>query len=195
MKYLGSLIFFIYSINVKASGLPVIDAAEEARWLLDLTSAATSITMLTHEFVDEAYFVAELEEIRVMLMEAQEMVNNHNIIASETDNLAGFEISKYHIFKEKVNSLVDLVRGIKSLVVGLKVGVTSRSLSAAVQVMREERQRLHERFEMKLRMAKMKHEARVRNSELLSRLKKRKEILKDYREEEAKKNDWSLRLF
>jgi hypothetical protein len=162
---------------------------------LDLTSAATSITKLTHEFVDEAYFVAELEEIRVMLMEAQEMVNNHNIIASETDNLAGFEISKYHIFKEKVNSLVDLVRGIKSLVVGLKVGVTSRSLSAAVQVMREERQRLHERFEMKLRMAKMKHEARVRNSELLSRLKKRKEILKDYREEEAKKNDWSLRLF
>lgn len=175
--------------------LPVTNETEELRWGLDLASAALSVSKLTHEFVDEVYFVKEITEVQTMIKETQELIENYNILTSEFNNLSEYEISKFKIFKEKIESLVNLIRGIKSWTSGIQTGITSRSLSAAVEVMREERQKLNEKYEMKLRFAQLKHETRKQNEELIETLKRRKALLKDYRDEESRKNDWSLRLF
>jgi hypothetical protein len=141
MKY---IILYILSISLfnsaSSAGLAVINPSEEIRWVLDITSASSSASKLMHEFVDQAYLVNEIAEIHSITKETKEMIDNYNIIARSSNSLIGYEADRNRILKEQIESMVQLVRGIKSVIEGIRSGISSRSLSAAVSVMREERE-------------------------------------------------------
>jgi hypothetical protein len=196
MKY---IILYILSISLfnsaSSAGLAVINPSEEIRWVLDITSASSSASKLMHEFVDQAYLVNEIAEIHSITKETKEMIDNYNIIARSSNSLIGYEADRNRILKEQIESMVQLVRGIKSVIEGIRSGISSRSLSAAVSVMREERERLILKYEMRKSLALEKYKRRKRNEEFLAEMKRKQEILKDYKAEAKKKNNWSLRLF
>lgn len=150
MRFLFKLILpLIFSCSVHASGMPIFDGQEVMKQISDSLYFLTAIDGLLKEVggtsSDREAVGGLVREIRLY----QEQIYKLQALQNATDDVANPRFTKSKVLADQINSVSQHIRKLKTvLTLASSIGARPEAINASMQVLRDERQREREKFEL-----------------------------------------------
>lgn len=165
MNYLSKILIYIFFLllpfQTNASGMPVVDTNVLMKQISDALYLLTSIeTLLGEVSGDKSTFLA-MGSLKKEIDLYQKAIRDYESLAGAVDEVSYYDGGRSKVLSAQINSVSRHIRKLKTIVsLATTVGARPEALNASMQILRDERAREKERFEVALKAIEEKERIR-----------------------------------
>ena len=183
---------FFVATKTNASGMPVIDSARVMDTARDTLAAGSAVSDLMLEFSNEALFLKELSEISKIIKETGEVLNSARDLQNDYRYISNYDADRFEALSLRIRSITNVIKRIKRMFKVVAIGLNSKSVNLAVNMLRYERERSQESYNSRLQLIELKHQAKLRKKKVLEKIKSDRRARNELIDLESTKPSWEL---
>lgn len=173
-------LLFIIMVCCSFEVLPKAALVMDVNTLKNDIKEKIDVSIALHHLMDELSlsqsFINETIFIQQSLEELHRLAQDLEYLDSKTREISEYDISKFRLLSEQIKSLADHISNIKTLILSISSGLSAKSLTAGLHVLRENRQRKEREFRVRQRIIEAKANYQKRKNEIKAQIAVKKQI-------------------
>lgn len=144
-KVFVCLLFF--PLSLRASGMPVIDTNELMKQVNDALYLLTSIENLLGEVSGDSGSIQTIISLQQEISRYQRTIRDYEALSGAIEDANYYDSGRSKVLSDQINSVTRHIRKLKSIVtLATTLGARPEAMNASLQVLRDEREREREKF-------------------------------------------------
>jgi len=151
MKALSSFLLIFFSSSTLQAGMPVVDTNEVLKQLSDSLYFISSIDGLLNEVGVNGEEAASMMQLSREIQEYQKELALINQLQLATNDASQMDMGRSRVLIDQINSVTRHIQRIKrAIMLAKSIGARPDAINSSMRILREERLRDKERFEIAL---------------------------------------------
>jgi hypothetical protein len=156
-RLITTLVITFLGTDVRAGGMPVVDTNELVKQVSDSLYLLTSIETLLGEINENGAAINTMSELREEINLYNQAVRDYERLSGSVEDASYYDGGRSKVLSDQINSVTRHIRKLKTVVsLATTIGARPEAMNASLQILRDERQREREKFEVALKAVREK---------------------------------------